>query len=59
MWEKQFKHNCTFSLLVFYTATNTYNAQRDIAFKDREFASLLINGTGAKISEILHCRFTL
>ena len=55
-WEKQFKYNWKFFLflLVFYTATNTYNAQRDIAFKDREFASLLINGTGAKISGDLY-----
>ena len=56
MCKKLLKHKRKFflSLMVFFSAIFAYNAQKQVAFSDREFSSLLINGTGAKISGDLY-----
>ena len=54
MCKKLIKHKRKFflSLMVFFAAICAYNAQKQVTYSDREFSSLLINGTGAKISGI-------
>ena len=56
MRKKLLKHKRKFflSLMVFFSAIFAYNAQKQVAFSDREFSSLLIHGTGAKISGDLY-----